>query len=149
MLEDREEELILRAFGSWDTNGDGELQLEEFTQMVQFANPDATQRKITRAYMSASGGEDQVDKAKLPQALIANGLQLADRPANYDPDATPSDGTTNTPPGSDTQAPHTTIRTSSSLASMIKITSAFKGLRSGNGGHESGATEEDLTKSSA
>lgn len=79
-FEDNEEDQVLRAFGSWDINGDGQLSLEEFTIMVKYANPSANQRKVTRAFVASAGGGDYVDKARLSATLLANDLVLVDRP---------------------------------------------------------------------
>ena len=83
-----EEMQLVQAFGSWDLNGNGNLELEEFTEMIKHANPDASQRKITRAFVAASGGQGEcVDRDHLASALLANGLTLSGRPT----DAAPSD----------------------------------------------------------
>ena len=79
-FEDLEEAQLMSAFGSWDLNGDGKLQLEEFTTMLKYSNPTATQRKITRAYQVASAGGEHVDKDLLASTLLAHGLTLLDRP---------------------------------------------------------------------
>ena len=79
-----EEDQLVSAFGSWDLNGDGNLELEEFSTMIKHANPGTTQKKITRAFIAASGGDsDYVDKARLASALLTNGLTLLDMPKDF------------------------------------------------------------------
>ena len=85
LFEILEEDQLVQAFGSWDSNGDGNLELDEFTTMVKFANPGIQQKKITRAFVAASGGDGAfVDKTRLASALLVNGLKLADKPSDLD-----------------------------------------------------------------
>ena len=86
-LEDLEEEMLLRAYSTWDLNGDSQLQLSEFTHMVKYANTGVSQRKITRAFLAASGGNEAVDRERLGPILLAYGLALQDRPSDYDAEA--------------------------------------------------------------
>jgi len=79
-FEDLEDEQVMQAFGSWDENGDGKLTLDEFSIMVKYANPNASQRKITRAFVASAGGGEYVDKERLASTLLAHGLTLTDRP---------------------------------------------------------------------
>ena len=79
-FEDLEEEQVLKAFGSWDENGDGQLNLNEFALMVKYSNRSVSQRKITRAFVASAGGGEHVDKARLSATLLAHGLVLVDRP---------------------------------------------------------------------
>ena len=80
---------MLSAYNSWDANLDGKLQLDEFEEMVKFANPMAGKRRITRAFIAASvgGGEGQeeehVSTDRLGPALSFYGLFLKARPADY------------------------------------------------------------------
>ena len=94
-LEDLEEEMIVTAYSTWDTNGDGLLGVEEFTGMILHANPQASQPRVTRAFMVASGGHgEQVDRNLLPRALIANGFKLLDRPLDEAPSVALHQGST-------------------------------------------------------
>ena len=86
--EDMEEDMILRAYNTWDLNGDGLLQHNEFSQMIRLANPNASQRKVTRAFIAACGGAGEVvEKGRLASILLAYGFVLIEKPADYDPDA--------------------------------------------------------------
>ena len=87
--ENREAEDLEIAFESWDLNGNGLLELDEFSEMIRASNPtqDISQRKITRAFASASSGGDHVDKARLSTALLAYGLKLVERPPGMSLDA--------------------------------------------------------------
>ena len=98
LFEILEEDQLVQAFSSWDANGDGKLELDEFTKMVTFANPNVKQQKITRAFLAASGTSDYVDKARLATALLANGLTLCDKPVDgVDmPPGPPAEGTDDT-----------------------------------------------------
>ena len=100
LLEILEEDQILQAFGSWDANGDGNIELDEFVQMISHANPDVKQAKITRAFAAASGSGDYVDKSRLATALLTHGLQLVDKPKDGDNQASGPgpEGETFTPP---------------------------------------------------
>lgn len=80
-LEDLEEEIMVQAYDTWDVNSDGKLSVEEFTEMIYYANPQASRPRVTRAFMVASGGTgEQVDSTRLAQSLIANGFKLEERP---------------------------------------------------------------------
>eukprot|EP00900_Chrysochromulina_parva_P006595 jgi/Chrpa1/15937/Chrysochromulina_OHIO_Genome00022885-RA len=81
-LMDLEEEMLLRAFGTWDFNGDGHLELKEFTHMVKFSNAAVRQAKVTRAFLAASGGADVVHKERLGPIMLSYGLKLENKPAS-------------------------------------------------------------------
>jgi len=134
-LEDLEEELLLKAFGTWDLNGDGRLQLEEFTQMVTFANPTAHSRKITRAFVAACGGgssgSDYVDRERLGPILLAYGFVLADRPADYNPEAdyVPPAGAPEASGGDDGADDETPTDYRAMRMSMKQLSSTMKALK--------------------
>ena len=86
-LMDLEEEMLLRAFGTWDFNGDGHLELKEFTHMVKFSNAAVRQAKVTRAFLAASGGADVVHKERLGPIMLSYGLKLENKPSDYDAEA--------------------------------------------------------------
>ena len=72
-------------------NGDGFLQLPEFSAMISFSNPGTSQRKITRAFQNASTSNgEHIDRERLGAILLANGFVLAERPADYTEPAAPS-----------------------------------------------------------
>ena len=79
-FEDLEEAQVLTAFGSWDENGDGQLELMEFSTMIKYGNPTVSQRKMTRAFVASAGGGDFVDKTRLAAVLLSLGLVLVERP---------------------------------------------------------------------
>jgi len=88
--EELEQEQVLASYRSWDLNGDGKLQLDEFGHMIKFANPTAGQRRVIRAFIAASGpnaegeeGEECVLVDRLVPALRFYGLELKDRPSNW------------------------------------------------------------------
>merc|ERR1711871_1120271 len=94
MQEELDQEETMAAYRSWDLNGDGMLQLDEFSDMVKFSNPSAGQRKITRAFIAASStsgdndeAESYVDTSRLGPALQLYGFTLKDRPENLEPGA--------------------------------------------------------------
>lgn len=85
--EDTHEELKT-SYGSWDENGDGKLQLDEFGSMIKHSNPATEQRTITRAFIAASkveadSGEEFVDIERLAPALQIYNLVLTKRPAGW------------------------------------------------------------------
>jgi len=93
-LEEEEQQQVEAAYSSWDLNGDGRLQLDEFAHMIKYANPTAGQRRIIRAFIAASGpvdggeasGEEQEDCVlveRLVPALRFYSLQLKDQPAAW------------------------------------------------------------------
>ena len=83
-FEDLEEEMLIHAYKSWDFNDDGMLQHNEFLEMVRFANPAASMRKVTRAFVLACGGAgDVIEKERLAPILIAYGFSVKERPADY------------------------------------------------------------------
>jgi len=78
------------SYRSWDANGDGKLQLDEFAFMIKFANPSAGQKRIIRAFLAASGStegdeDDSVVIERLLPALQFYDLQLKDQPPGWAP----------------------------------------------------------------
>lgn len=85
-LEEEEKDSIIISFRSWDANGDGVLQLDEFAHMVKFANPSAGKKRITNCFVAACGLEDEhVDTERLVPALRLFELQLKDQPDGWTP----------------------------------------------------------------
>ena len=50
------EQQLNEAFRSWDTNGDGELQYDEWVECLSFSNPGVPTRTITKVYKAAFAG---------------------------------------------------------------------------------------------
>ena len=67
------EQKLAAAFHSWDANGDGVLQLEEWDAGLRFANPEVSRRLVANIYMT---GALLVEHARLPKVAVEHHVVL-------------------------------------------------------------------------
>ena len=77
------EQQLNEAFRSWDTNGDGELQYDEWVEGLSFSNPGVPTRTITKVYKAAFAG-NIIDLSRFTRLMLSNGLQMLARPPTPD-----------------------------------------------------------------
>ena len=79
-LEREEAEQIIAAFHSWDANGDGELQFDEFREMAAYSNPSLPPKTMMKIYRAATPDGEHINVLKFSQVMLENGLTLKRRP---------------------------------------------------------------------
>ena len=79
-LEREEVEDIIAAFHSWDANGDGELQFDEFREMAAYSNPTLPPKSMMKIYQAATPDGEHINVLKFSQVMLENGLTLRKRP---------------------------------------------------------------------
>ena len=80
-LEKEEAEQIVAAFHSWDADGDGSLDYDEFREMAAYSNPTLPPKTMMRIYKAATpDGGSNLNVLKFSQVMLENGLSLQTRP---------------------------------------------------------------------